>query len=85
MSEFEMVNYISVGKTVGIYLTIDGEQVLFVRNQQDAIHEAIRTDREKFIALAHELGMTSGKRAAWQAYWNMAGLIRTTPIGDGEK
>ena len=47
--------------------------------------EAIRADRAKLADMAYELGMTSGKRAAWHAYWNMANLIRTTPIGDGEK
>lgn len=29
MTVVERVNYISVGKTVGIYVTIDGEQKLF--------------------------------------------------------
>ena len=33
MSEVEKVNYISVGKTVGIYVEINGERQLFVDKQ----------------------------------------------------
>ena len=48
-------------------------------------HEVIRADRAKMLEVARKRGVLAGKRAAWMAYWDIEELLRTTPIGDGEK
>ena len=48
MSTTEQVNYISTGETTGIWVTIDGKQVLFVK--EDYLREKISQD---ILAIAY--------------------------------
>ena len=48
--DIEKINYISVGKTIGIWVTIDGEQVLFVKEPhlREQIAKEIAEHRKNF-------------------------------------
>ena len=51
--DIEKINYISVGKTIGIWVTIDGEQVLFVKEShlREQIAKEIEAEAKRCEAI----------------------------------